>query len=522
MRLWLAVMVSVMSLAVLTGCNRGGCGRRPVGEVPETSPVDELRVQIADLKIEQGREAALVRMTELIRGPEQAEFKPHLTEWLLDEYLREDPVEAVQDAYLALAAEDEEFARLGYRRMMSVSVSTNAAQTVAWFEKILAAHVSTVMKAHVWKMRVHSYGEAGSIAPMAGRLGEVLALSDSAQIGAVLGSAVDLALQRRDDEGIAALVAAIRSQCADRDDLLGLAARSEAEVLLAHGELDAAETYLQKHADILGDAALSPLAVKVMKAASAAGSVELVDRVVTASLAGGEVRPRTRDAVVDSWIRMAVEDKNESVFVDRVGRALDGGCPPAHLFSSMQQGFYIGVSTTNSAIRDRCLQLLDRFAVSESLREQQLKSCRMMQLDGAFYTQNFKLAYEIVEGGVVGYDELWHVEMKDKIGAHLALQEGRPDDAIALFRKHMVRVEAWENVVVNPENGLQMTREAVMGFNEKRIGDIYAGMDGHADDAKAAYARAREWYAKALELLDPESGEHSAAAAELSEVPAVE
>ncbi|MBT3192802.1 MAG: hypothetical protein HN341_09635 [Verrucomicrobia bacterium] len=109
--------------------------------------------------------------------------------------------------------------------------------------------------------------------------------------------------------------------------------------------------------------------------------------------------------------------------------------------------------------------------------------------------------------------------MKDKVGAHLALQEGRPSDAIELFRKHMVRVAAWEAPVVNPENGAKMTREAVLGFNEKRLGDIYIGMDGHAADAGAAYARARDWYQKALADLEPGTIEFKSATDELSRVP---
>jgi len=110
--------------------------------------------------------------------------------------------------------------------------------------------------------------------------------------------------------------------------------------------------------------------------------------------------------------------------------------------------------------------------------------------------------------------------MTDKVGAHLALQENRPEDAVALFRKHMERVLAWTAPVMNPENGAKMIKEAVMGFNEKRIGDIYAGMEGRGEDAQAAYGRARNWYQKALELLEPDSLEHKQATAELAAVPA--
>ena len=126
----------------------------------------------------------------------------------------------------------------------------------------------------------------------------------------------------------------------------------------------------------------------------------------------------------------------------------------------------------------------------------------------------------LLEKGITGHDEHWHSELKDKVGAHLALAEGRHEDAIKLFRVHMARVEVWEQPVVNPEDQTKMTKEAVLGFNEKRIGDIYSEMGSRSEDAKAAYARARGWYQMALSKLEPDSAEHATATAELALVPA--
>jgi hypothetical protein len=169
-------------------------------------------------------------------------------------------------------------------------------------------------------------------------------------------------------------------------------------------------------------------------------------------------------------------------------------------------------------LQKRCVALVEKINaadLSDSLHE----SLLLLLLDGAFYRNDFKQAYEIVKAGIPGYDEKWHAEMKDKVGAHLALQEGRKSDAIALFRKHMERVAAWTEPVMNPTNGAMMTREAVLGFNEKRIGDIYAGMDGHAEEAKAAYGRARDWYNKAISSAKPGSIEQKLAKEELALVP---
>ncbi len=49
--------------------------------------------------------------------------------------------------------------------------------------------------------------------------------------------------------------------------------------------------------------------------------------------------------------------------------------------------------------------------------------------------------------------------------------------------------------------------------------DIYAGMEGRSAAASAAYARARDWYQKAMASFESDSLEYKSAAAELAEVP---
>ena len=62
MKQWMVAMVGAgLSLMVLTGCNRGGCGRKPPVEAIETSALDQLRIEVTDLKVEVGREAAIAR-----------------------------------------------------------------------------------------------------------------------------------------------------------------------------------------------------------------------------------------------------------------------------------------------------------------------------------------------------------------------------------------------------------------------------------------------------------------------------
>jgi hypothetical protein len=521
MKRWVgSVLVSVLSLAVLTGCNRGGCGRRPQAEIPETAVIDELRIEIADLKIEQGREAAIARMKAVLSDPALAEYKPSIVEWLLDEYLREDPIGVVQDAYLELAAGDEVIASAGFRQVMQASgASTNVADVVAWYEKVLASGITDDAKAYVWDLRARAYAADGAIAPIAARIGEILALQPPTSAFRILQGVFGEGLRLEDFDGLDAVLGAIQPAAAEREDLAHLVLGVKADILMRKGMLVEAETFLLENADALGDRALSDRAASLLKPATAAASVELCERVVAWALAAGDERPETRRAVISEWVRMASKANDAGGFLARLTQALDGGCPPDQLLPSFNQGFYGVMMTRDATLQKTCLSIADRFKEMEALSQGQSQSLGLMMLDGAFYMQDFRRAYDLVDAGIPGQDEEWHTEIKDKVGAHLALQEGRFEDAIVLFRKHMDRVMAWEAPVVNPESGARMIKEAVLGFNEKRIGDIYAGMDGRGDDAQAAYARARDWYGKALEILEADSREHKDAASELAQVP---
>jgi hypothetical protein len=523
MKQWMAaVTVVVLTLGIFSGCGRKADDGSASGGDPEVPASELLRAEIADLKLSSGRDTAIERMKALIADPEQQEFKPNLVEWLLEECLMEDAVEDVQDVYLELAAGDEDVARMGFRQIMHASTSTNAATAVAWYEKVLAAPVSDDMKSHVWQLRTRAYSDAGSILPVADRLSEILALASPEQSLGVISSVARIGLSSKDYAGLAALLAAVKQDAAEREDLMHLALTVDADVLLQQGKLAAAAAFLSANADALGDKALSTRAKSLLAAAVSASDNPLAECVVSAALAAGAERPMTRDTVALSWISIAEKGQQHDAFLTRVAAALDAGCQESRVASAFGSGFYKVMMVRDPAFQTRCLELGERLAAADDLSDGQRQSLTLMQLDGAFYASDFARAYAIIESGVPGHDDVWHVEMKDKVGAHLALQEGRPEDAIGLFKKHMARVDAWEAPVVNPENGAKMTRQAVLGFNENRIGDIYAGMDGRAADASAAYARARDWYQKAIADAEPDSIESKLAADELAQIPAGE
>ncbi|MBT3192257.1 MAG: hypothetical protein HN341_06850, partial [Verrucomicrobia bacterium] len=249
MKQWIVLAVAgVLMIGLLAGCrgkgsdDEGACGE--CASAPEMSALDELRIELADLKLESGRDAAIERMKALIADPEQVDFKPQVVEWLLDEYLREDPVEVVQDIYLELAEADEGVARIGFRRLLDASSTTNAEDVVAWHEKMLVATVSDDMKAYVWQLRARAYADAGSICPLADRLREICAFADPNRSYGVLSSIAKLGLGSKDHMGLAALCDAVKRAYSDREDLMRLVLTIEVDVLQQQGRLAEVEAFL--------------------------------------------------------------------------------------------------------------------------------------------------------------------------------------------------------------------------------------------------------------------------------------
>jgi predicted negative regulator of RcsB-dependent stress response len=162
-----------------------------------------------------------------------------------------------------------------------------------------------------------------------------------------------------------------------------------------------------------------------------------------------------------------------------------------------------------------------RVRAIEGLTEKEQMRLSLMMLDGAFDAKEFTAAVDVLKQGVPGRDEQWHAALIGKISAHIALSEDRHDDAVKLFRQYMDFVKTWEESETNPETGQLMSKEAVLGFNEKRIGDILTAA-GEQGKARAAYKRALKYYKQALEAVESGSKDYSDIEAEMKAVPVVE
>jgi len=502
----------------------GGCRRNNVESESQlqseeaVDPAEVLDTLMKEIDALDGV-VAIEHMKNLVADEEYTMFKSTIAERLIGAILQENSLIEAQNAYLKLATDDEVVARAGYRQVLQATTTTNVADVTAWYEKILLSPVFGQMKVHTWILLVQSQADSGTIMPLVERLDEIIALPENSLSHDVIASIARQGLAMKDFSGLKALSDAVSSKVADRDDLMLLMLVTEGDILLQKGMLAEAKIFLDKNSDRLDDAKTKSISLKLLRACLATKNGTIAESLVATSLLKGDENPQTRNAIARLWVKNAVDIKSPKEFSKRINEAMAGGCSQAHFMSVFRNGFYMVMTSGDSAVQASCMALAKKMNESDEISDSEKQSMSLLLLDGAFYRNDFLEAYELVKTGVPGYDEKWHIEMLDKVGAHLALQENRFEDAIVLFRKHMKRVEAWTEPVVNPTNGARMTREAVLGFNEKRIGDIYKGMDGHAEDSTAAYLRARDWYQKALDSVESDSIEYKLATQELKLVP---
>ena len=149
--------------------------------------------------------------------------------------------------------------------------------------------------------------------------------------------------------------------------------------------------------------------------------------------------------------------------------------------------------------------------------ESTIQSVNLKMLDGAFITENYDLAVEMLEKGIPGKDAEWHITTIPKVKAHRALAKNKPLEAIENFRLFM---KEWKNAKqteeYDPSTGLAYSREWILGRNAVRIAKIYASIPD-AENQKKALSEANDYFTLAMTKVDKNSEEIKALTKEIKD-----
>ncbi len=300
----------------------------------------------------------------------------------------------------------------------------------------------------------------------------------------------------------------LEGEGANRAGMAALAVASRIDLALAQGQFKPAADLLFGKADTFDDSTSANILDKIVRAALGAGKSADVDSIVEQTLTAMADRPGTRAHAARWWLIRARDTGDLDLAVDRLEKLNAMELPPGVLASGINavSQMVLEPATSTGAVT----RLLDFIAgLKPRITEETDTSILAgVQLDGSFRTEDYAGLVKVLESGVPGHDAVWHDTMINKVKAHLALKEGRTDEAVERFRGFMASIAAQKDEGYrDPVTDERVTKPMILGYNARRIGDILTAANRPADAAKA-YEEAKDYYREALKGFtenDPET-----------------
>jgi hypothetical protein len=214
-----------------------------------------------------------------------------------------------------------------------------------------------------------------------------------------------------------------------------------------------------------------------------------------------------------TWINASVS-KDRTLLPARLEALLKDKVAPEQVGILFDRYFYNMIDALE-IVKQLCA--VGEQILSATKDESTLQSVKLKILDGAFLTENYDLAVQMLEQGIPGKDKEWHDTTLPKVKAHRALAQNKPLEAIEHFRHFMTE---WKNAKqteeFDPATGLAYSREWILGRNALRIAKIYGSIPD-AENQKKAMAEASEYFKVALTKVDKDSQELKALTKEMKD-----
>lgn len=244
-----------------------------------------------------------------------------------------------------------------------------------------------------------------------------------------------------------------------------------------------------------------------------AGDPDLLNVFVLRNLAD---KPQTIKIAARDWVNAASKRKNYGLVISRINELMDMSLPPFGINNIYLAQFYPVTESNDKVLIDKMMKIGDVLMLTGDEKEKQ--SIRALQLDGSFLLEDYAKAIKCIEAGIEGRDEDWHKMALNKVKAHLALKEGRIEDAIARFREFMEVIKDGTDGEVDPATGLLYSKEMMLGQNALRIGNLYKTIKKPIKAAQA-YEEAADYYTQALSSAKPDSKEYALIQSKIKEIP---
>ncbi len=288
--------------------------------------------------------------------------------------------------------------------------------------------------------------------------------------------------------------------------------------LLARKDWDGAQAMFERLAGTVNEQVASRLLARTAAAGFREGEYAMPDMLCLHVLTQCTNRTVLVQEAARQWMRLLVETKQYAEVPARLTILRDRvKLPLANLTSLCNAHFYDVMQTNNTAALRQMVDLgvsLLNVATDKSEVEQ----LKVRVVDGCFVLEDYATGLKYVEAKIEGRTDEWHRMASAKMKAHMALQAGDTDAAVAHFRTFMAEIAKEQNLGEDPTTGIRYTREMCLGLNARRIGDILVKA-GKAVPSAAAYEEAIGFYLVAATNTVESSREYRFVTNQLAAIP---
>lgn len=294
------------------------------------------------------------------------------------------------------------------------------------------------------------------------------------------------------------LLAYLESLQKDQPDIRPLYAKMQMQILAAEKKWTDASAFFTKCAEHEDEQTALNIFLLLQNALLSEQLTEAADASSKLGLAQTN-KPALRQAAAQSYCRFAIQAKDIALTLGRIMELRDMGLDSNNIIGWLNSSYQLVMSKGTEPDFKAFLAIAQPLLASKpDEAEHSVLACMIM--DFLFRLENYADALKLLDTGVPGFDEKWHMSNKNKLLAHLALQQGHREEALERFTKFLNEIAESFDTSYDPITDDTITRDMILALNHKRIGEIQASL-GRAQDAQASFKLAREHYEASLKTI---------------------
>ena len=508
-RLAMLALASATSVVLLSGCGRnpGTHATGPQGTPDARASAGQKAFEKARTLYFQGNtNGAIDVLSAAMNDKACSDEKPVIFRGILELLLMSDRIQEAQARYLAALQTDERSAESTFGMIENFLRSKKDDKALlGWTSQLSGLSLPKGLQEKVSAAHLDANLSAGKFDVVLAMVPQVAKQFGAPASARMFGGVVSSLIGSGNDDQLGQILSAIRAVAGGSPELTDLVTCSEIRRLAARQAWDQAVERFTLDARGIQDSSLHACLASLASAAIGGGKFDAAEKVCAYVLKNLADKKNTWERAAD--ISADVADKKSdpagvaACFVDL--RALN--VPAEVVLRSYSRLFYKTMGQGSPQARASLMSTGD-WLMSQLQDKNARDQVQAMLMDGAVLGDDYVRALKILKDGYRATEKEWYDMALNKVEAHLALQQGRKEEAVERFRRFMEHVKTWTETTTDPASGMIYTKEMSLGMNAKRIGDILASME-KKDDARKAYAEADQYFKEALAATQPDSKE---------------